>query len=76
MSLFNCPYCRACLQMAMEGTLDFIDGLIENNGCDHLHAMYENWQHNVDPGFFRHLRVPHFSSEESLDYYQGELWRY
>lgn len=73
MSLFNCSFCRACLQLAMDGTYDFIDGLIENNGCDHLRAMYENWQHNVDPGFFHYLKVPHFSSRESLDYFQGEL---
>ncbi len=73
MSLFNCSFCRSCLQLALEGTYDFLDGIIETNGCDHLRAMFENWQHSRNLPFFHYLKVPHFFRDDSLEYYQGEL---
>lgn len=73
MSLFNCSFCRSCLQLALEGTYDFLDGLIETNGCDHLRAMFENWQHNKNLSFFHYLKVPHFFRDDSLEYFRGEL---
>ena len=73
MSLFNCSFCRACLQLGLDGTYDFLDGVIETNGCDHLRAMFENWQHNKNLDFFHYLKVPHFFRDDSLAYYEGEL---
>jgi len=73
MSLFNCSFARACLQLGLDGTYDFLDGLIETNGCDHLRAMFENWQHNKNLEFFHYLKVPHLFREDSLAYYRGEL---
>ncbi len=73
MSLFNCSFCRACLQLVLDGTYDFLDGVIETNGCDHMRAMFENWQHRKNPAFFRYLKVPHFFRDDSLAYYLGEL---
>ena len=34
LSRFNCGFCRACLQLGMDGSYDFLDGIIETNGCD------------------------------------------
>ena len=73
MSLFNCSFCRACLQLGLDGTYDFLDGLIETNGCDHMRAMFENWQHQKKFEFFQYLKVPHFFRDDSLAYYEGEL---
>ena len=44
MSRFNCSYCRSCLQLRLAGDLDFLEGVVETNGCDHLRGMFENWQ--------------------------------
>lgn len=73
MSLFNCSFCRSCLQLALDGTYDFLDGIIETNGCDHLRAMFENWQHCKGLPFFHYLKVPHFYRDDSLAYFEGEL---
>jgi len=73
LSLFNCSFCRSCLQLGLDGTYDFLDGLLENNGCDHMRTMYENWQHNVNPDFFHYLKIPHFFRDDSLAYFEGEL---
>jgi benzoyl-CoA reductase/2-hydroxyglutaryl-CoA dehydratase subunit BcrC/BadD/HgdB len=73
MSRFNCSYCRSCLQLGLDGTYDFLDGLIETNGCDHLRGMFENWQHDRPAGFFHYLRVPHLKNEDTHAVYLEEL---
>ena len=73
LSRFNCSYCRACLQLGLDGSLDFLGGLVETNGCDHLRGMFENWRRAHPPGFFHYLKVPHVVTEESLEYFVGEV---
>ncbi len=70
MSLFNCSFCRACLQFGLDGSYDFLDGIIQSNGCDHLRCMFENWQHRLNPTFFFYLKVPHFLRDDSLAYFE------
>ncbi|MHB8781686.1 MAG: 2-hydroxyacyl-CoA dehydratase subunit D, partial [Candidatus Geothermincolia bacterium] len=67
-------FCRACLQLGLDGTYDFLDGLIETNGCDHLRGMFENWIYAKKQEFFHYLKVPHFVRSDSLDYFAGELF--
>ncbi|MBU4240911.1 MAG: 2-hydroxyacyl-CoA dehydratase family protein [Actinobacteria bacterium] len=73
LSPLNCSFCRSCLQLGMDGTYDFLDGIIESNGCDHMRVMFENWRRVNEPGFFHYLKVPHFFGEDSLEYFEGEL---
>mgnify|MGYP005838197983 CR=1 FL=1 len=73
LSRFNCGFCRACLQLGLDGSYDFLDGLVETNGCDHLRGMFENWECAKNPAFFHYLRVPHTTSEEALEFFAEEL---
>jgi benzoyl-CoA reductase subunit C len=73
LSRFNCGFCRSCLQLALDGSYDFFDGLIETNGCDHLRGMFENWQYAHPADFFHYVRVPHLTNEESMDWFVEEL---
>jgi benzoyl-CoA reductase/2-hydroxyglutaryl-CoA dehydratase subunit BcrC/BadD/HgdB len=70
---FNCSFCRSCLQLGLDGTYDFLDGLIESNGCDHLRGMFENWQYVSPSEFFHYVKVPHQVTDTSLEYYEEEL---
>jgi bzd-type benzoyl-CoA reductase N subunit len=70
---FNCRFCRSCLQLGLDGSYDFLDGLIETNGCDHLRGMFENWQYVKKYEFFHYLKVPHFLRDDSLQYFIEEL---
>ncbi len=76
LSRYNCRFCRSCLQLGLDGTYEFLDGLVETNGCDHLRGMFENWQHEKDYDFFHYLKVPHIINQDSLDYFRGELIRF
>ena len=75
LSRFNCGFCRSCLQLGMDGTYDFLEGMIETNGCDHLRGMFENWQHVAPRPFFHYLRVPHLIDDDSRDWFIDELER-
>ena len=73
LSRFNCSFCRSCLQLALDGTYDFLDGLIETNGCDHLRGMFENWQYVKSSPFFHYLKVPHQTNQDAFDYFEEEV---
>jgi len=73
LSRFNCGFCRSCLQLALEGSYDFFDGLVETNGCDHLRGMFENWQYAHPQDFFHYIRVPHLTNQDSMDWFVEEL---
>lgn len=75
LSRFNCRFCRSCLQLGLDGTYDFLDGVLESNGCDQLRGMYENWDYAAAPGFFHYLKAPHTLDPDALDHYALELGR-
>jgi benzoyl-CoA reductase subunit C len=70
---FNCSFCRSCLQLGLDGTYDFLDGMIETNGCDHLRGMFENWEYVKPSEFFHYVKVPHQVTQDSMDYFEEEI---
>jgi len=76
LSRFNCSFCRSCLQLGLDGTYDFLDGMIETNGCDHLRGMIENWHYAKPFAFLHYLKVPHLADPSSLKYYEEDLRLY
>jgi len=73
LSRFNCSFCRSCLQLGLEGKFDFLDGMIETNGCDHLRGMIENWHYAKKFDFLHYLRVPHVNDKNSMAFFEEEL---
>lgn len=73
LSRFNCGFCRSCLQLGLDGTYDFLDGIIETNGCDHLRGMFENWQYAAPRSFFHYVRVPHLMDADSMQWFVEEI---
>jgi bzd-type benzoyl-CoA reductase N subunit len=70
---FNCSFCRSCLQLGLDGTYSFLDGLVETNGCDHLRGMFENWEYVNPSEFFHYVKAPHLVNDDALRYYAEEL---
>ncbi len=73
LSRFNCSYCRSCLQLGLDGAYDFLDGLVETNGCDHIRGMFENWQYVKPSEFFHYVRVPHIVDEDSRKFFAEDI---
>lgn len=76
LSRFNCSFCRSCLQLGLTGAYDFLDGMIETNGCDHLRGMIENWNYAKGFAFFHYLKVPHIVDEDSMPFFEEDLRLY
>lgn len=75
LSRFNCRFCRACLELGLDGTYGFLEGLVETNGCDQLRGMFENWQYAAPTPFFHYLKAPHVLTPEALDHFALEIQR-
>ena len=56
----NCTFVRHCLDKAMQGDFDFLDGVVFMNGCDHTRRLYDNWRASDTKPDFKYMFVtPH-----------------
>ena len=77
---FTCSFVRTTLDLALKGGLDFLDGYIACNSCDHCRRMFEIFHRVVYnrkdfnkkvPRFY--FSVPHTITNEGFDWYKGEI---
>ena len=74
MSPLTCSFSRCCLELALRGEYDFLDGLVSMNSCEMMRRMCDNWKLKVDRRFFYHcVSAPHKSDEDAIQWYRGEL---
>jgi bcr-type benzoyl-CoA reductase subunit C len=72
-SRINCTFCRACLQMALEGKFGFLDGLVGINPCDHIRRLWDLWRLKAGLPFMKILSLPHRVHEGAVEWYKGEI---
>jgi bzd-type benzoyl-CoA reductase N subunit len=75
MSHLNCTFMRSCLQYALEGKYEFLDGIVVTNSCDHVRRMHDVLKETVKPGFdfVKFLSIPHKSGEAAAELYKDEI---
>lgn len=73
MSNFSCSFARSCLEFALDGTYDFLDGLVASDSCGQAHRLYDNWRFNAKRPFMHFLNVPHKNSESAISWYHDEI---
>lgn len=74
-SQFNCSFMRACLEFAMEGEYEFLDGFVFTNSCDNVRRVYDTLKElksNEFP-FIEFISVPHKVSDQSTAFYRDQL---
>jgi benzoyl-CoA reductase subunit C len=75
----NCSFPKCMLQLAGEGSFQFLDGAIISNGCDSMRRLEECWRKAGDdypgtlPAYYEFFSVPHKSVDYSIDFYTDEL---
>jgi len=72
----NCSYSRAALELAMNGTYDFLDGLVGMNECDHGRRAYEIWVKEKGVPFDHFLFVPHKIDDMMVEEFRKELLKF
>lgn len=75
----NCSLPKCMVQLAGQGSYNFLDGTIITNGCDSMRRLNECWRKASEdypgtlPPYFEIFSVPHKSVDYSIDFYEAEL---
>jgi bcr-type benzoyl-CoA reductase subunit C len=73
MSSVNCSFSRNCLNMALSGEYDFLDGAAWVNSCDQVRRIYDIWKRKLETPFVQILSLPRKTGEEQVQWYRDEL---
>jgi bzd-type benzoyl-CoA reductase N subunit len=73
LSSLNCTFPRHCLNMALEGAYDYLDGLVMFNSCDALRRTYDHWTRQIDTPFVQLLHLPKKAEAPQVEFFRDEL---
>lgn len=75
MSTYSCSYAHSSLQRLLDGTYDYLSGVISSDGCLMAERIYDNWRFAGDShGRVKHLvNVPRKRQETSLAWLKEEF---
>ena len=73
MEVIACPYVRSCLDLALRGQYDFLDGFVLSHSCDNIVKLYDIWRHNIKVGYSHFINVPHTMSQTSHEFFLAEI---
>ncbi len=70
---YGCTYVRNILARAVDGKLDFLDGLIISHSCDMVQRLYGIWTYSHPLPYSYLFNVPHQISPWAQRFYKREL---
>lgn len=73
MSNYSCSFARSCLEFVMDGTYDFLDGVIGLDSCSQMERLYDNWRFRAGLPFMHLLHLPYKTSDAGVDWYRQEI---
>jgi len=73
MSSYSCSFARSCLEYAVDGTYDFLDGLIGIDSCSQIARLYDNWRYEAGRPFMHLLNLPYKKSDAAVQWYLDEM---
>lgn len=68
-----CPFIRSCLDLALKGKDDFLDGLVTTHSCDPQHRTAHIWESCVQYSYTHFIDMPGTIRADSLEYFKGQL---
>jgi len=68
-----CPFIRSCLDLALKGKDDFLDGLVTAHSCDPQHRTAHIWESCVKYSYTHFIDMPGTVRPDSLKYFKGQL---
>ena len=76
MSRLNCTYTRLMLNVALDNKLDFMEGIVCYNSCDHVRRMFDNFKWKVKLPFYHFLSIPHHADEDAIKWFKKEIMNF
>lgn len=68
-----CPIMRSCLDCAMKGKNDFLDGMVTIHSCDPQEKTAHVWESYTNHPYFHYIDMPITIRPEALEYFKGQL---
>lgn len=70
-----CPAMKACLEVALRGVYDYLDGVVFSNSCDNLGRVYDVWKLRGAGGSLFFFNTPHSKHATSVRRFIHEMRR-
>jgi len=71
--IVSCSFSRSCLQMALRGRYQDLDGILAGSTCDGARRLFDHWCRYRKPDFSRIISVPRKYNESTLELYFQEI---
>ncbi len=68
-----CTFVRHSLALALSGQLDFLDGVVSMNSCDHIRRGFDLWKNKVKPNFSYFISVPRVQEDRVLFWFEEQM---
>jgi benzoyl-CoA reductase/2-hydroxyglutaryl-CoA dehydratase subunit BcrC/BadD/HgdB len=68
-----CPVMRNCLDCALKGKNDFLDGMVTIHSCDPQEKTARIWESYTNYPYFHFIDMPITVRPEALEYFRGQL---
>lgn len=69
-----CSFPRNFFNQAQKGKLDFLDGVVFTNNCDHYRRLYDNWHTaGIRTPFLHMISNPKRIAEQARQWYEDEM---
>lgn len=72
----NCSFSRSCLQVALEGQYDFLDGVVGGSTCDGARRLFDLWRQYIGTPFYHILTVPRKFTDRAHSLYLQEILQF
>jgi benzoyl-CoA reductase subunit C len=71
----NCSYTRSVLELLLADKLDFLDGLVTTNTCDHMLRLAGELKNNADMPMVHYFSMFHTVGEPAKNWFVSEMQR-
>lgn len=68
-----CPIMRTCLDCALKGWNDFLDGMVTVHSSDPQEKTARVWESYVSHPYFHYIDMPGTVRPEAVEYFKGQL---
>lgn len=56
-----CSFCHDVLEQALKGRYDYLDGIVNAYGCNHIRQVFWSWREHLPISYSHQIYVPYYS---------------
>ena len=68
-----CSFYRSCLDLAVKGRYQFLDGFLGTHGCDCAQRVGQMWRNIVKSEYDFFLDIPHTLRSTAIDFFRQQI---